>query len=82
MSCDAGTIPYMMHPFWQEKYCPSHASDGTPRCAACERMQPRSQPFAPLGDGRALCLECVASVVVDSSDAAPLYDQARASQLP
>ncbi|RVW27126.1 Protein DA1-related 1 [Vitis vinifera] len=35
----AGLIEYRAHPFWMQKYCPSHEHDGTPRCCSCERME-------------------------------------------
>lgn len=35
----AGLIEYRAHPFWQQKYCPSHERDGTPRCCSCQRME-------------------------------------------
>lgn len=35
----AGLIEYRAHPFWLQKYCPSHEHDGTPRCCSCERME-------------------------------------------
>ncbi|RRT66090.1 hypothetical protein B296_00022459, partial [Ensete ventricosum] len=34
-----GLIEYRAHPFWLQKYCPSHEKDGTPRCCSCERME-------------------------------------------
>lgn len=34
-----GLIEYRAHPFWVQKYCPSHEHDGTPRCCSCERME-------------------------------------------
>jgi hypothetical protein len=34
-----GLIEYRAHPFWLQKYCPSHEMDGTPRCCSCERME-------------------------------------------
>lgn len=34
-----GLIEYRAHPFWLQKYCPSHETDGTPRCCSCERME-------------------------------------------
>ncbi|KAM0872771.1 hypothetical protein ACQ4PT_038503 [Festuca glaucescens] len=34
-----GFIEYRAHPFWMQKYCPSHDNDGTPRCCSCERME-------------------------------------------
>ncbi|KAE8679884.1 Protein DA1-related 1 [Hibiscus syriacus] len=35
----AGLIEYRAHPFWIQKYCPSHEHDGTPRCCSCERIE-------------------------------------------
>ena len=32
------------HPFWKEKYCPDHDSDGTHKCFSCERLEV-SLPF-------------------------------------
>ncbi|KAJ0097911.1 hypothetical protein Patl1_28845 [Pistacia atlantica] len=34
-----GLIEYSAHPFWFQKYCPSHERDGTPCCCSCERME-------------------------------------------
>ena len=44
----AGLIEYRAHPFWLQKYCPSHERDGTPRCCSCQRLEVsyiRSQIF-------------------------------------
>ncbi|KAL3031951.1 hypothetical protein AAZX31_02G057100 [Glycine max] len=44
----AGLIEYRAHPFWLQKYCPSHERDGTPRCCSCQRLEVsyiRSQNF-------------------------------------
>ena len=27
------------HPFWKERYCPDHDSDGTHKCFSCERLE-------------------------------------------
>jgi hypothetical protein len=35
----AGLIEYRAHPFWGQKYCPSHELDRTPRCCSCEKME-------------------------------------------
>jgi hypothetical protein len=35
----AGLIEYRSHPFWNQKYCPKHEKDGTPRCCSCDRIQ-------------------------------------------
>ena len=35
----AGLIEYRCHPFWSQKYCPSHEHDNTARCCSCERLE-------------------------------------------
>ncbi|CAA6655051.1 unnamed protein product [Spirodela intermedia] len=65
-----GLIEYRAHPFWHQKYCPSHEHDGTPRCCSCERMEAK---YISLGDGRSLCLECLDSAIMDTGDCQPLY---------
>ncbi|OAY69340.1 protein DA1-related 1-like [Ananas comosus] len=69
----SGLIEYRAHPFWLQKYCPSHEMDGTPRCCSCERMEPRDSKYVTLDDGRKLCLECLDSAVMDTSECQPLY---------
>ncbi|XP_043809338.1 protein DA1 isoform X2 [Manihot esculenta] len=69
----AGLIEYRAHPFWIQKYCPSHEHDGTPRCCSCERMEPRDTGYIALNDGRKLCLECLESAVMDTNQCQPLY---------
>eukprot|EP00262_Sarcandra_glabra_P011783 TRINITY_DN2901_c0_g1_i5.p1 TRINITY_DN2901_c0_g1~~TRINITY_DN2901_c0_g1_i5.p1 ORF type:complete len:356 (-),score=44.91 TRINITY_DN2901_c0_g1_i5:867-1934(-) len=69
----SGLIEYRAHPFWEQKYCPSHESDGTPRCCSCERMEPRDTQYISLGDGRKLCLECLDSSIMDTTECQPLY---------
>ncbi|KAK3411433.1 hypothetical protein EUGRSUZ_I00203 [Eucalyptus grandis] len=73
----AGLIEYRAHPFWQQKYCPSHEQDGTPRCCSCERMEPRDTKYLSLDDGRKLCLECLDSAIMDSNECQPLYLEIR-----
>ncbi|EPS68336.1 hypothetical protein M569_06436, partial [Genlisea aurea] len=34
-----GLIEYRCHPFWSQKYCPSHECDNTARCCSCERLE-------------------------------------------
>lgn len=63
----------LAHPFWVQKYCPSHEHDGTPRCCSCERMEPRDTRYVTLNDGRRLCLECLDSAVMDTKECQPLY---------
>ncbi|PPS19224.1 hypothetical protein GOBAR_AA01339 [Gossypium barbadense] len=69
----AGLIEYRAHPFWIQKYCPSHEHDGTPRCCSCERMEPQDTGYVALDDGRKLCLECLDSAVMDTKECQPLY---------
>ncbi|XP_016163178.1 protein DA1 isoform X1 [Arachis ipaensis] len=69
----AGLIEYRAHPFWVQKYCPSHEHDNTPRCCSCERMEPRETGYIGLNDGRKLCLECLDSAIMDTSECQPLY---------
>lgn len=68
-----GLIEYRAHPFWLQKYCPSHEVDGTPRCCSCERMEPRDTRYVTLDDGRKLCLECLDSAIMDNEECQPLY---------
>lgn len=69
----AGLIEYRAHPFWVQKYCPSHEHDRTPRCCSCERMEPRDTRYVALNDGRKLCLECLDSAIMDTNECQPLY---------
>ncbi|EEF52519.1 zinc ion binding protein, putative [Ricinus communis] len=69
----AGLIEYRAHPFWIQKYCPSHEHDGTPRCCSCERMEARDTGYIALSDGRKLCLECLDSAIMDTNECQPLY---------
>ncbi|KAM3254307.1 hypothetical protein ACQJBY_048056 [Aegilops geniculata] len=68
-----GLIEYRAHPFWMQKYCPSHEDDGTPRCCSCERMEPTDIRYITLDDGRKLCLECLTSATLDSPECQHLY---------
>lgn len=69
----AGLIEYKVHPFWAQKYCMFHDHDRTPRCCSCERMEPRDTQYVALNDGRKLCLECLDSAVMDTTECQPLY---------
>ncbi|XP_030462526.1 protein DA1-related 1-like isoform X1 [Syzygium oleosum] len=73
----AGLIEYRAHPFWLQKYCPSHERDGTPRCCSCERMESRDTRYLSLDDGRKLCLECLDSAIMDTNECQPLYLEIR-----
>lgn len=73
----AGLIEYRCHPFWSQKYCPSHEHDSTARCCSCERLESWNARFISLGDGRSLCLECMESAIMDTGDCQPLYHAIR-----
>ncbi|WCJ30989.1 DA1 [Euphorbia peplus] len=73
----AGLIEYRAHPFWMQKYCPSHERDGTPRCCSCERMETKDARYLSLDDGRKLCLECLDSAIMDTHECQPLYFEIR-----
>ena len=69
------TIPYQYDPFWKGKWCPAHSSDGTLKCCSCNRLNPRGEEWVTELDGRTVCLDCLSSLVRDTPDAQPLYDQ-------
>ncbi|CAH9133425.1 unnamed protein product [Cuscuta epithymum] len=73
----AGLIEYRCHPFWSQKYCPSHEHDATARCCSCERLESRDAKYISLEDGRRLCLECMESAIMDTGDCQPLYHAIR-----
>ncbi|CAH9088725.1 unnamed protein product [Cuscuta epithymum] len=73
----AGLIEYRAHPFWLQKYCPSHENDRTPRCCSCERMEQVDTRYLILDDGRKLCLECLDSAIMDTHECQPLYLEIR-----
>ncbi|KAK9283774.1 hypothetical protein L1049_012026 [Liquidambar formosana] len=73
----AGLIEYRCHPFWSQKYCPSHEHDYTARCCSCERLESWNARYISLGDGRSLCLECMESAIMDTGDCQPLYHAIR-----
>ncbi|KAF3621769.1 Protein DA1-related 2 [Capsicum annuum] len=73
----AGLIEYRCHPFWSQKYCPSHEHDITKRCCSCERLEQWNARYVSLGDGRSLCLECMESAIMDTGDCQPLYHSIR-----
>ncbi|XP_059666324.1 protein DA1-related 2-like isoform X1 [Cornus florida] len=74
---EAGLIEYRCHPFWSQKYCPSHEHDNTARCCSCERLESWNARYISLGDGRSLCLECMESAIMDTGDCQPLYHAIR-----
>ncbi|KAF2296152.1 hypothetical protein GH714_036398 [Hevea brasiliensis] len=72
---EAGLIEYRCHPFWSQKYCPSHEQDNTARCCSCERVE--NARYYTLEDRRSLCLECMESAFMDTGDCQPLYHAIR-----
>jgi len=67
-------IEYRSHPFWNQKYCPRHERDGTPRCCSCDRIETGGRgTYEALPDGRKVCLECLDTIVVDTKNCQPLY---------
>ena len=72
-----GRISFVKHPFFDtEQMCPRHARSMTRRCTGCHRFEPETEPFADLNDvGRCVCLACCRTVIVDSSDAQPLWEE-------
>ncbi|RZC75994.1 hypothetical protein C5167_000127 [Papaver somniferum] len=73
----AGLIEYRSHPYWKQKYCPSHEHDCTARCCSCERLESWNTRYICLGDGRSLCLECMESAIMDTGDCQSLYHAIR-----
>ncbi|XP_039004219.1 protein DA1-related 2-like [Hibiscus syriacus] len=73
----ASLIEYRCHPFWSQKYCPSHEHDNTARCCSCERLESWNVRYYSLEDGRSLCLECMESAIMDTGDCQPLYHAIR-----
>ncbi|XP_050385374.1 protein DA1-related 2 isoform X2 [Argentina anserina] len=73
----AGLIEFRCHPFWSQKYCPSHEHDNTARCCSCERLESWDARYISVGDGRSLCFECMESAIMDTGDCQPLYHAIR-----
>ncbi|KAL2598096.1 hypothetical protein AAZV13_11G202900 [Glycine max] len=73
----AGLIEYRCHPYWNQKYCPSHEYDNTARCCSCERLESRGERYYRLEDGRILCFECMESAITDTGECQPLYHSIR-----
>lgn len=68
-----GQIEYRSHPFWNQKYCPSHERDGSRCCCSCDRIEPVDQRYQSLPDGRRVCSECLESAMMATKDCQPLY---------
>ncbi|KAH7300814.1 hypothetical protein KP509_24G079900 [Ceratopteris richardii] len=72
-----GLIEYRAHPFWGQKYCPTHEYDSTPRCCSCERVESKDVQYISLEDKRKLCLECLHTSIMDTGECQPLYHEIR-----
>ncbi|KAG0578826.1 hypothetical protein KC19_4G051900 [Ceratodon purpureus] len=68
-----GQIEYRSHPFWSQRYCPKHETDGSRCCCSCDRIEPVDQQYTTLKDGRKVCAECHESAVMATTDCQPLY---------
>jgi Protein DA1/LIM domain len=70
-----GRVPFIKHAFFDtELMCVRHADEPLRRCCGCQRLEPYNSPFIDCMDGdRSVCASCCRSVVVDSSDATPLW---------
>ncbi|KAL6222856.1 hypothetical protein ACLB2K_006246 [Fragaria x ananassa] len=68
---------YKEHPFWRQRYCPSHVKDGTPRCCSCERLKPRDTTYYKLDDGRKLCPECKESIINTANGGRSIFLEVR-----
>ncbi|KAL5574238.1 hypothetical protein UlMin_023835 [Ulmus minor] len=60
-------------PFGSRNICPFHKHDGTPRYCSSERIEPRDTRYVSLNDGQKLCLECLDSVIMDTTECQPLF---------
>lgn len=70
----SGRIEYLVAPFWKQKYCRKHDDSNTPRCCSCNRLKASGQLWLTLSDQRMVCQDCSKSVVQDTQQAQPLYD--------
>jgi len=72
-----GSVSFVKHPFFEtERMCLRHAQDQRRRCTGCQRVEPLRQPFADLNDrDRCICFACCRTVVVDNTDARPLWNK-------
>eukprot|EP00775_Hariotina_reticulata_P004383 gene4383-4637_t len=70
-----GRTEWRENPFWKNKHCPAHSRDGTSQCCSCNRLQPLGEEWVGLQDGRILCLDCLDTLVIDTKEAQPLYNE-------
>lgn len=69
---------YNIHSFFEsEKYCTTHHDRR--KCFSCSRKEPLPgsgrDPFIDIPDGRAICHDCVGTIVMDSSTTAEIYQE-------
>ncbi|KAG2497852.1 hypothetical protein HYH03_004119 [Edaphochlamys debaryana] len=69
-----GRVSWKENGFWKERFCNSHDESRLVRCCGCTRIQKHGEEWPPLPDGRHLCLHCLGSVVLDTREAQPLYE--------
>ncbi|KAL1204301.1 Protein DA1-related 6 [Cardamine amara subsp. amara] len=70
-------IEFSYHPFWKEKYCPSHEEDGTAKCFSCERLESCRTKYVMLADSRWLCRECLECAVMNTVECHQLHMEIR-----
>uniref|UniRef100_A0A9I9CRM5 Protein DA1-like domain-containing protein n=1 Tax=Cucumis melo TaxID=3656 RepID=A0A9I9CRM5_CUCME len=70
-----GVVEFGEHPFWAQKYCPSHETDGTSNCVSCERLQPKGINYILLKDGRSLCPDCSSFKIMNTNECQPLFHE-------
>ncbi|DBA71203.1 TPA: hypothetical protein ACH3X2_011599 [Trebouxia sp. C0005] len=68
-------IRFNVGSFWKDKTCPKHQDDGTVQCCSCSRRCPQGEQWVEELDGRIVCLDCLSTIVRDTADAQPLYNQ-------
>ncbi|DBA99972.1 TPA: hypothetical protein ACH3X1_013844 [Trebouxia sp. C0004] len=68
-------IRFNVSSFWKDKTCPKHQDDGTLQCCSCSRRCPQGEQWVEELDGRIVCLDCLSTIVRDTADAQPLYNQ-------
>ncbi len=68
-------IRFHVSSFWKDMTCPKHQDDGTLQCCSCSRRCPQGEQWVEELDGRIVCLDCLSTIVRDTADAQPLYNQ-------
>ncbi|KAK4757227.1 hypothetical protein SAY87_007354 [Trapa incisa] len=71
----SGNSIYGENSIFRQKYCRVHERDGTPRCSACNRLQPTGVQYTSYQDGRKICHDCKRSAIMNEHDCLPLMDE-------